>query len=281
MGDAASVGNQSECLAMWNEILLCTTALLAGMVNSVAGGGTLLTFPALMAALAASPSSAVLAKGVGVLANGTSTVALLPGSAVAAWEYRGEFRKAGRWFLLLLAPSVVGSLTGVLLVTRLPKETFEALVPWLILFAAILFALQPRITRWIKVGVPHERPTWPRLAGILAFQLLVALYGGYFGAGIGILMLSALALMGLADIHVMNGVKNVLATSINAVAAAVFVIGNVVDWRLCLPMMAATIVGGFLGSRIAQRSNRAIVRRVVVAIGFSLAAYYFYRQFRG
>src|SRR5438105_4749688 len=122
---------------MWNDILLCTTAVLAGMVNSVAGGGTLLTFPALLAALSAAPTAEVLAKGLGVMANGTSTVALLPGSAVAAWEYRLEFGKAGRWFLWLLAPSVAGSLLGVLLVTQLRPEIFEWLVSWLILFAAI------------------------------------------------------------------------------------------------------------------------------------------------
>ena len=149
-------------------------------------------------------------------------------------------------------PSVVGSLLGVLLVTQLPPEIFDWLVPWLILFAAILFALQPRIARWITVHAAHERPPARRLAAILLFQTLVAIYGGYFGAGIGILMLSALALMGLSDIHVMNGVKNVLATSINAVAAAVFVITDKVDWRLCLPMMAAAIAGGFLGSRLAR-----------------------------
>jgi uncharacterized protein len=268
-------------MTLWNDILLCTTAVLAGMVNSVAGGGTLLTFPALLAALGGTPSAAVRLNGLGVMANGTSTVALLPGSAVAAWEYRREFGKAGRWFLLLLAPSVVGGLLGVLLVTQLPPEIFDWLVPWLILFAAILFALQPRIARWITVHAAHERPPARRLAEILLFQTFVAIYGGYFGAGIGILMLSALALMGLSDIHVMNGVKNVLATSINAVAAAVFVITGKVDWRLCLPMMASAIVGGFLGSRIAQRTSRTIVRRVVVAIGFSLAAYYFYRQFPG
>lgn len=264
-----------------HEILLCATAVLAGMVNSVAGGGTLLTFPALMTVLGASPSAAVLTHGAGVLANGTSTVALVPGSAVAAWEYRREFGKAGRWLLWLLVPSVVGSLIGVLLVTQLPPHVFEWLVPWLILFAAILFAAQPRIARWMTVRAPHERPPAKRLAGILLFQTLVAIYGGYFGAGIGILMLSALALIGLTDIHVMNGVKNVLATSINAVAAAVFVITGKVEWSLCWPMLISAIVGGFLGSRIAQRTSRTIVRRVVVAIGFTLAAYYFFQQLRG
>ncbi len=266
---------------MTDQILLCLTALLAGMVNSVAGGGTLLTFPTLIAVLGASPSAVVALHGVEVMANGTSTVALLPGSAVAAWEYRREFAKAGRWFLWLLVPSVFGALAGVLLVTQLRPEVFAWLVPWLILFAAILFAVQPRIARWMTVHAAYERPPARRMAGIIVFQALVAIYGGYFGAGIGILMLSALALMGLSDIHIMNGVKNVLATSINAVAAIVFVVTGKVVWSLCLPMLASAIAGGFLGSRLAQRTSRTIVRRLVVAIGFSLAAFYFYRQFRG
>jgi uncharacterized membrane protein YfcA len=266
---------------MWNEVLLCGTAVLAGMVNSVAGGGTLLTFPALLAVLGASPSAAVIANGVGVMANGTSTVALWPASVVSAWEFRREFAQAGRWLVWLLVPSVIGGLVGTLLVTELPPDIFDDLVPWLILTAALLFALQPQINRLIKIGATHERPAWPKFAGILLFQLLVALYGGYFGAGIGILMLSALALMGLSDIHVMNAVKNLCATCINGMAAAVFVVRAKVDWQVAWPMMLSAIVGGFIGARVARRTNRTVVRRVIVAIGFALAAYYFYRQFRG
>ncbi len=262
-----------------NQLLLLLAAVGAGMVNSVAGGGTLLTFPSLFSILKAAPSALTLAKGAGVIANGTSTVALLPGSAVAAWEYREHHGKAGRWFTWLLIPSIVGGLAGAILVTALPPGVFDRLVPWLILTAAILFALQPRVSKWMVTAAPHERPSAGRLTVIFTFQFLVALYGGYFGAGIGILMLSALALMGLSDIHIMNGVKNFLATTINAMAALVFIVAGDVDYRLALPMMVAAIIGGFLGARLAQRMNRVIVRRVVVAIGFSLAAYYFYRQF--
>ncbi len=265
----------------FNDVILWAAALAAGMVNSVAGGGTLLTFPVLLAALSVSPSALVLASGAGVIANGTSTVALLPASAVSAWEYRREFRQAGRWLTWLLVPSVIGGLAGTLLVTELPSGVFDKLVPWLILTAALLYALQPRISKWLISGATDDRPSRRRLTGILLFQLLVALYGGYFGAGIGILMLSALALMGLTDIHVMNAVKNLLATSINAMAAAVFIFRGKVEWNMTLPMMLAAIVGGFLGARLARRTNRVIVRRIVVAIGFSLATYYFYRQFYG
>ena len=264
----------------WNEIVLCAAAVAAGMINSVAGGGTLLTFPALMEVLRLSPSLGVPAGLIGVFANGTSTVALLPGSAVAAWEYRREFREAGLWFAWLLVPSVIGGLAGALLVIQSP-DWFDRLVPWLILTAAVLFALQPQVSRWIAHNPEHGRPSGLRFVGILLFQLAVALYGGYFGAGIGILMLSALALMGLSDIHRMNGVKNLCATCINGMAAGVFIARGKVEWSLVWPMLISAIVGGFVGSRIARRTNRTIVRRVVVVIGFTLAAYYFYRQFRG
>jgi uncharacterized membrane protein YfcA len=259
---------------MWNEVLLCGMAVLAGMVNSVAGGGTLLTFPALLAVLGASPSAAVLA-------NGTNTIVVWPASVVSTWEYRREYAQAARWFAWLLVPSLIGGLAGALLVVELPSQVFGGLVPWLILMAAILFAFQPQIGRWIGIGTAHERPTAARFVGILAFQFMVALYGGYFGAGIGILMLASLALMGLSDIHVMNGVKNLLATAINGMAAVVFIIYGRVDWQVAWPMMLSAIVGGFVGARVARRTNRTVVRRVIVAIGFALAAYYFYRQFRG
>jgi uncharacterized membrane protein YfcA len=259
---------------MSNEVLLCGTAVLAGLVNSVAGGGTLLTFPALLAVLGASPSAAVLA-------NGTNTIVVWPASVVSTWEYRRDYAQAARWFAWLLVPSLIGGLAGALLVVELPSQVFGGLVPWLILMAAILFAFQPQIGRWIGIGAAHDRPTMARFSGIFAFQFMVALYGGYFGAGIGILMLASLALMGLSDIHVMNGVKNLLATAINGMAAVVFIIYGRVDWQVAWPMMLSAIVGGFIGASVARRANRTVVRRVIVAIGFALAAFYFYRQFRG
>ena len=266
---------------MWNELLLCATAVLAGMVNSVAGGGTLLTFPSLLAVLAVSPSAAVIANGVGVMANGTSTVALWPASVISAWEFRREFRQAGRWLVWLLVPSVIGGLTGTLLVTELPPGVFDSLVPWLILIAALLFALQPQINRWIKIGAAHERPAWPKFAGILLFQLLVALYGGYFGAGIGILMLSSLALMGIGDINSMNAVKTVLTACINGTSVVVFMLDQKIEWSYALPMAVCAIVGGYFGARAALKVHPRRVRWAVIAIGFGLAAYFFYRQHAG
>ncbi len=192
-------------------VLLCAVAMLAGAINAVAGGGTLLTFPALYAALGSSGEAAVIA-------NATSTVALVPGAVAALAGYADEIRRERRWVVVLLVPSLLGGVLGSLLLIKLPSETFKDLVPWLILVAALLFALQQPIARWVGIGrrsgadatgavrPPSEQATGeasatdhdarppPRRFGLLAavvvFQFFVAVYGGYFGAGIGILMLT-------------------------------------------------------------------------------------------
>lgn len=243
---------------------LCATAFAAGVVNALAGGGTLLTFPALLAA-GVSP----------VMANGTSTVALVPGSISGAWGYRRELADAREWSWLLLWPSLIGGVIGAALVIVLPEHYFARLVPWLILTATVLFMLQPLIARWTGIGKPHAKPSRTGRVGLLAFQFFVAVYGGYFGAGIGILMLSALSLMGLPDVHRMNAVKTVLAAVINALAAAVFALGGVVNWRFAAIMAAAAAAGGFVGAHYGRRIPRAIVRWIVIAIGLGLAAKYF------
>ncbi len=258
----------------WEYVLLCVTAATAGAINSIAGGGTLLTFPVLMALLS---HKAGFADKASVVANQTSTMALIPGICAAAWGYRNQLVHSRQWLKLLLIPSLTGGLIGGLLVTEFPGA-FGSLVPWLILTAALLFVLQPQIAKWTGIGKPHSVPSRGSIAAIVVFQFLVAIYGGYFGAGIGILMLSALALMGLADIHVMNGLKNCLAFSINSMAVAVFLTRGEIAWEYALPMIASSIIGGYLGATMAQKIDRQIVRRIIVVIGFSLAAYYFYRQ---
>ena len=259
----------------WEIVLVCLAALAAGAVNSVAGGGTLLTFPVLIAVLTRRLGTEKLAA---VVANQTSTTALIPGIFAAAWGYRAQLKHSRHWLKWLLPSSIIGGLIGGALVVGFPDQ-FSALVPWLILTAAVLFVLQPQIARWTGIGQPHSEPHGATLAAIIVFQFFVAIYGGYFGAGIGILMLSALGLMGLADIHVMNGLKNCLAFSINIMAVIVFLTRGQVDWSLALPMIACSIVGGFMGATLAQKIDRQIVRRIIVVIGFTLAIYYFWRQF--
>lgn len=252
---------------------LCLAALAAGAVNSVAGGGTLLTFPVLVAALRTKYGEQADA-----VANETSTVALVPGAVVAAWGYRGELPQSAHWLRWLLPPSLMGGTLGAILLNE-HRDAFKSLVPWLIFTAAMLFALQPQIARWTGIGRTHSAPGGKRIAAIVCFQFLVSVYGGYFGAGIGILMLSALAMIGLSDIHSMNALKNILGAVINGATAVIFIGWGTVEWEFALPMLAAAVVGGYLGAKLALKIDRTLVRRTVVLIGFALAIYYFYREF--
>jgi uncharacterized membrane protein YfcA len=216
-----------------------------------------------------------------VVANATSTVALVPGSLAGAWGYRNEMRAARRWTLLLLAPSLLGGAVGTLLVTRLESKYFALLVPWLILTAVLLFLAQPAVAKFTR-QVPHSSPPSGATVGaVVLFQLLVAVYGGYFGAGIGILMLSALALMGLPTVHQMNAVKTFLAFCINGVSVVIFVLEDRVAWRYAPVMAASAVVGGYLGARVARRVPSDVVRWVIIAIGLFLVAYFFYKQLSG
>jgi len=251
---------------------LCLAAVLAGIVNSVAGGGTLLTFPALTLVLG--PSAAAT-----VMANATSTVALCPGSIASIWGYRRELAGTGPWIRLLLLPSLVGAFIGTWLVAKRPPEEFRQLVPWLILVATTLFLLQPTISRWTGIGQPHATPSAGTKLGLVAFQFVIALYGGYFGAGIGILMLSALALMGISDIHRMNGIKTILASMINGVSVVLFIWLDKVNWNMAAPMIVSAIIGGYLGASVARRLDKKLVRYAVVAIGLGLSAFYFLKVY--
>lgn len=254
----------------WTYFALCATALLAGAMNSLAGGGTLLTFPALIAAL-----TPLYGDDAAAVANATSTLALMPGSFAGSWGYRAEVVAAKGFVLRMLPLSFVGGLLGAMLVVHYPKE-FGSLVPWLILASAVLFLIQPLFAKIVRRTANDTRPPGPGLAvGVMAFQFVVAVYGGYFGAGIGILMLAALGLMGIGSIHRMNGVKTVLASAINLASVFVFLYGGLIHWPFAGAMAAAAIVGGYGGARLARRMPAAVVRWVVIAIGFGLAAYYF------
>lgn len=255
-------------------VILILVAALAGGINAVAGGGTLLTFPALVAVLVHRGLPADAAK---VLANGTSTVGLFPASIAALWGYRREYSTVSRWAVRLVPPSLIGGTLGASLVTLLPAQTFARLVPWLILLAATLFSLQPVIARRFGIGTTQQTPQGAMVFGVACFQFLVGVYGGYFGAGIGILMLASLAMIGLSDIHAMNGLKSLLGSCINGSAVLIFVATGQVEWRFAAAMAAAGCVGGYCGARMARQLPRLLVRGIVVGIGFSLATYYFLR----
>jgi uncharacterized membrane protein YfcA len=242
-------------------------AFLAGAINSVAGGGTLVSFPALIWLGLNS-----------VTANATSTVAIWPGTVGSAWGYRKELQAAAPRFLALIVPSLVGGLAGALLLRRTPTATFDRLVPFLILFATILFTVQEPIQRWLNAdgGPRHESRLW--FTGVMLFQLLVGLYGGYFGAGIGILMLAALSIMGLRDIHEMNSLKVVFGGSVNGIAAAYFIWARMVYWPYVVLMAVAAIAGGYGAAGVARKVGRTTVRRIVIAIGFGMAISLFIKK---
>ena len=261
---------------------LAAASFLAGAVNAVAGGGTILTFPVLAAILPADPGRLVAA-------NATSTIGLWPASVAAAWASRGGRDGAPGWARWLVVPSVLGAMIGTLAVLCLPPEWFDGLVPWLILLAAVLFAIQPRIAALAREAPAAAGRTrtataaGPRLALVCGLQFLVGIYGGYFGAGIGILMLAVLAVLDLGDIHRLNAVKNSLATAVNGVATLVFAGGSLagghdVSWPHVALMAVMAVAGSLVASRIARRIPAAAMRRIVAIIGFALAGYYFWRQ---
>lgn len=237
--------------------LIAIAAFIAGVINSMAGGGTLVSFPT-MVWLGRPP----------IMANATNAVALWPGSLSAMFGYRDDMRRMRRWLFLLTIPSVAGGALGAILLLHTSEKTFSRIIPFLILGATLLLAAQELISRKLNlIARAHEKPTVGWVVFVFTFQLLVGLYGGYFGAGMGILMLAALGLIGLTDMHEMNGLKNLLAVCINGVAAIYFALSGAVLWIDAAVMAAAAIAGGFAGAKLAKRLGRKFVRGAVVAIG--------------
>ena len=233
----------------------------------MAGGGTLVSFPTLVWLGLDS-----------VTANATSTVAIWPGTVGSTWGYRRELREAEPRYRILIVPSLIGGIAGALLLRWTPPSVFDHLVPFLILFATLLFMAQEAIQRRLGTArdPSHRGSKW--LTGALCFQLLIGLYGGYFGAGIGILMLAALSIMGLTDIHEMNSLKVVFGGSINGIAAAYFVWAGMVRWPYVLVMAAGAILGGWGGAGTARRMGRTAVRRIVVGLGLVMAISLFIKK---
>lgn len=243
-----------------HALVVFAAAAAAGAINSVAGGGTLVTFPTLLWVGLAENA-----------ANATSTAALWPGALGSVWGYRRELGQIDRRLFALVVPSVVGGIVGAVLLQLTPNETFKHLVPFLILFATALFMAQDALQGRFNLSASHQaRSHW--LSWTMLFQLGVAIYGGYFGAGIGILMLAALSLMGHSDIHQMNAIKNLLAACINSLAGIYFLVfSDLVVPSDALIMAVGAIVGGIGGAGLARRLGRQTVRRVVVVIGFVAA----------
>lgn len=252
---------------MDTHILFFVAAAAAGAINALAGGGGLITFPLL--ALVVPP----------VVADATSAFALLPAYPSAVWRTRSKLREVPRrWLWLLLVPSVLGGLVGALMLVFTGDRNFLFLVPWLVLGGTILFALEPRLSRR-RDGAAHRNRrhattlSWPPAVAVV---FVVALYGGYFGAGIGILMISALSLLRMGDIHRVVPLKNLLTGCLRGVAVVVLAIEGAIDWGYGLPMALGGLIGGYLGGMLTGKVNRTALRTVVMTIGFGLAAYYFW-----
>lgn len=250
-------------------ILLFCAALLGGAVNSVAGGGGFIAFPALL--FTGLPS---------INANATNTVALWPGTLASTGAYRKALSTdLLRRILPLIVITFLGSIFGAMLLLKTHQSTFDHMVPWLLLSATVLFSLGGRLTAWINRHHSEGGPSLGRVAGITLLQLCVAIYIGYFGAGVGIVMLALLSMMGLENIHSMNGLKTLLATCGNAVAVIVFIFAHAVVWPQAILMVFGGGLGGYAGAWYAQKMDPRHVRYLVIAIGYSMTTYFFWRVY--
>jgi len=240
-------------------LLLAAAAFAAGAINSVAGGGSFLTFPSLV--FAGIPA---------VVANASSTVALFPASLASALSYRDDIRaleekRLKSWWIV----SLIGGAVGAVLLLVTSDKTFRQIAPWLLLFATLLFAFGARISIALR-GKLHSSQ-----ALMLALLFPIAIYGGYFGGGMGIIILAAFRLYGLTDIHGMNGVKTVLGGSLNAIAALIFIVAHQVAWRPTLLMLAAAVAGGYIGPLLARRMPPVVIRVIVITVGALMTIYFF------
>jgi len=255
-------------------VALFLAALLAGALNSVAGGGSFISFPALV--LAGVPS---------IEANATNTVSLWPGSLASIAPYRDVLGGRRRQLLFLGAISAIGGVIGAEALLRTPRATFNLLIPFLLLGATLLFALGGPLTRRLRARLASKEtygvgtPAWLGFASVALLQLAIAIYGGFFGGGIGILMLAMLALLGMEDIHAMNGLKAILASLINGVAVVLFVAQGKVYWPEALVMILGAIAGGYGGAAVARKLDPRFVRRFVIFVGVAMTAYFFVRVY--
>lgn len=234
-------------------------ALLAGAGNAVAGGGTNLSFPILVW-LGIPP----------VAANATNGVGLWPGSVSAAWSYRRRIAEADRRWWWLVIPSVIGGGVGAWLLLSLPPHWFGAVAPWLVIGASVLVAVEPTLRGRLRRGAAGAVGGRGGVFAALVAQLGISLYGGYFGAGMGILTLSALGLMGMDDLQRANGFKNLLTTAIKGVAVLYFMVTGVLVWPVAVAMAAGSALGGYVSGILAQKVSASTLRWLVVGMGVAM-----------
>jgi uncharacterized protein len=255
-------------VSLGQPFFLFLAALFAGLINSVAGGGSFLSFPALLVT-GISP----------IVANATNTAALWPGTLASSVAYRNAFTPQARRLLPpIIVTGVIGGVLGARILLITPPATFMRLVPWLLLGATLLFAATGRITQWVRARSGQGQGPRLLMAGGLVLELIIAIYIGYFGAGVGILLLALLALFGLENIHAMNGLKTILVGVCNGVALVIFVWAKAIAWPQAWLMVVGASIGGYCGAYYAQQMNPQHVRWLVIAVGLGVSAYFFIRH---
>jgi uncharacterized protein len=248
-------------------VFLLVAGILGGALNAVAGGGSFVAFPALL--LAGVPP---------IPANATNTLALWTGVTASGGAYRKRLDVPGRVLIPLLVTSFIGGIAGAFLLLRTPAHTFMRVLPWLMLGATLLFMFGNRIARGRASSVGHEATTGA-IAGASIFELVLAVYGGYFGGGVGILNLAMLAAVGMTDIHAMNALKSILGMAINGIAVLVFIAKGAIYWPEGIVMIAGALVGGYFGAHYSQKLPQAWVRNFVILAGAGMTAYFFVRAY--
>ncbi len=251
------------------DAILFVAAALAGALNSVAGGGSFISFPAL------------LFSGIApVSANATNTVALWPAGVASAYAYRNEARQAPDVLVAFSIASVLGGVAGAALLLHTRDVTFVRLLPYLLLLATLVFTFGTKVAARLRSRAGRGTNPNAALAGATLVQFVISIYGGYFGGGVGIMMLATLSILGMTNIHAMNGVKALLNSLINGVAVIAFVIAGAVDWRAGILMVVGGTFGGFAGANLARRIDPARVKGFVLLFAWSLTSYFFFRAYR-
>jgi uncharacterized membrane protein YfcA len=261
------ISGTPSCLTLLTIVFLFIAGALGGALNSVAGGGSFIAFPAL------------LFTGVPPIpANATNTIALWTAAAASGGAYRKRLDVPRKVMVPLLAASLMGGLIGALLLLKTPAHTFMRVLPWLTLGATLLFAFGKRLAGG-RVSVVEHETTRVALAGATLFQLVVAVYGGYFGGGMGIVMLAMLAVLGMNDVHAMNALKSVMGFVINGVAVVTFIVARAVYWKHGVIMIAGGIAGGYLGAHYAMKMPQVWIRKFVVLVGAGMTVYFFWKAY--
>ena len=255
------------CLIPAHAIFLFVAGLAGGVLNAVAGGGSFVAFPALL--LVGVPP---------IPANATNTLALWTGATASGGAYRKRLDVPHRVLIPLLVASVIGGIAGAFLLLKTPAHTFMRVLPWLMLGATLLFVFGKRLARGRGSRVGHDAST-AAIVGASIFELVVSVYGGYFGGGVGIVNLAMLAAVGMTDIHAMNALKSVLGMAINGIAVVVFVAKGAIYWPQAIIMIAGALVGGYFGAHYAQKLPQAWIRWFVILVGAGMTVYFFVKAY--